>query len=137
MDRQDNFCFVLRHEIEHVLQRDGMEASFAPVDEFNGDYEWNDDLPDCEKIANEAAAEFCVPRTLLDSFIARKSPFISERDVLTFAARLEIHPAVVVGQIQNKTKKYAWLRKYQTGMKEHLLDWKFRDGWGIRAPTGL
>ncbi|MGH6858290.1 MAG: HigA family addiction module antitoxin [Methylocella sp.] len=137
MDRQDNFCFVLRHEIEHVLRRDGMEASFTPVDEFNGDYEWSDDLPDCEKIANEAAAEFCVPRTLLDSFIARKSPFISERDVLTFAARLEIHPAVVVGQIQNKTKKYAWLRKYQTGMKEHLLDWKFRDGWGVRAPTGL
>lgn len=137
MDRPDNFCFVLRHEIEHVLRGDGKEASFAPVDEFDGDYQWKEDVPKSEKIANEVAADFCVPRALLDSFIARKSPFISERDVLSFAARIEIHPAVVIGQIQNKTKKYAWLRKYQTSTKEHLLDWEFKDGWGTRAPTGL
>src|SRR6185312_10151215 len=30
MKRPDNFCFVLRHEIEHVLRKDGREVSFAP-----------------------------------------------------------------------------------------------------------
>jgi len=137
LDRLDNFCFVLRHEIEHVLRGDGKEESFAPIDTFEGDLSSRSDSSECESIANSAAGEFCVPRSLLDSFILRKSPFISERDVLNFASRVEIHPAVVVGQVQNMTKKYAWLRKYQTSIKEYLLDWEFKDGWGYQAPTGL
>lgn len=136
LDRLDNFCFVLRHEVEHALQGDGCEETFAPVDEFGPDYD-SSDLPDCEVHANKEAGEFCVPRALLDSFIARKSPFISERDVLNFAARVEINPSVVVGQIQNKTKKFGWLRKYQTSFKEYLFAWEFKDGWGYFAPTNL
>lgn len=135
LDRPDNFCFVVRHEIEHVLRGDGREMTFAPVDELES--ETPPELLECEKAANDAAAEFCVPRTLLESFIARKSPFISERDVLTFAARVEIHPAVVIGQIQNKTKNYAWLRKHQIGIRENLMGWEYKDGWGFQAPTGL
>ena len=34
LDRLDNLCFVLRHEIEHVLRGDGRKETFAPVDEF-------------------------------------------------------------------------------------------------------
>src|SRR5579885_3153648 len=136
-DRFDNFCFVVRHEIEHVLQGDGREQSFAPVDEFNAGFELGDDEPECERVANDASAEFCVPQDLLNSFLLRKAPFISERDVLAFAARVEINPAVVVGQIQNRTKNYAWLRKYQSPVREHLLNWKIKDGWGFQAPTGL
>jgi HTH-type transcriptional regulator / antitoxin HigA len=135
LDRLDNFCYVLRHEIEHILNRDGFEASFNPVDEI--DPEDSTDDTECEKIANEAAAEFCVPQKLLDSFILRKAPFISERDVLTFAAKVEINPAVVIGQIQRKTKKYAFLRKYQSSIRDYLMDWKHKDGWGVQAPTGL
>lgn len=136
LDRLDNFCFVLRHEIEHVLRGDGKEESFSPVDVLDGDC-LSDDFPECEKIANVAAAEFCVPRELLDSFVIRKSPFISEKDMLNFSARVKINPAVVVGQIQNKTKKYAWLRKYQSSVKDYVLDWEHKDGWGHQAPTGL
>jgi HTH-type transcriptional regulator/antitoxin HigA len=136
LNRADNFCFVLRHEIEHVLRGDGKDVSFSPCDEIDGQQN-DDDLPNCEKIANEAAAEFCIPRTLLDSFIMRKSPFISERDVLSFAARVEINPSVVVGQIQKRTKKWGWLRKYHTSIQDKLMDWKFKDGWGYSAPTGL
>ena len=135
LDRVDNFCFVLRHEIEHVLRCDGREMTFAPVDEFGA--EVAEDTRECELIADREAQEFCVPSAMLESFIARKSPFISERDVLSFAARIEIHPAVVVGQIQNRTKKFGWLRKYQTSVREHMLGWKHRDGWGFQAPTGL
>lgn len=135
LDRPDNFCFVLRHEIEHILRGDGKEASFAPVDEF-GEGKIDTNLPECERLANEAAGEFCVPRALLESFMARKSSFISERDVLNFAARVQINPAVVIGQIQHKTNKYGLLRKYQKSIKEQLLAWKFKDGWGHFAPTG-
>lgn len=137
LDRPDNFCFVLRHEIEHVLRGDGREATFAPVDENSSDQAIRTDLPECELVANEAASEFCVPRAQLESFIARKSPFISERDVLGFAARLEINPAVVVGQIQYRTKKYEWLRKYLGSIRPNLMGWKYVDGWGHTFPTGL
>ena len=30
LDRPDNFCFVLRHEIEHVLQEDGKPEILLP-----------------------------------------------------------------------------------------------------------
>lgn len=137
LDRLDNFAFVLRHECEHILRGDGRDASFAPVDEIGADFEENDNLPDEEVQANKAASEFCVPRHQLNSFIVRKGPFISEQDVVAFAARMEVHPAIVIGQIQHKTKKYAWLRKYQTSIRNHLFEWKYVDGWGRVAPTGL
>ena len=135
LDRLDNFAFVLRHEIEHVLRGDGRDVSFTPVDEIGTDFD-STDGPEEEVAANTAAAEFCVPKQQLSSFIARKSPFISEQDVLAFAARMEIHPAIVVGQVQHKTKKYNWLRKYQSGIRQFLFDWKFVDGWGRQCPTG-
>ncbi len=135
LNRADNFCFVLRHEIEHVLRGDGKEETFAPIDE---DTQQNkDNRPECEQIADSEAANFCVPNDLLESFIARKSPFISERDMLSFAARVEINPAVVVGQIQKRTDQWGWLRKYQKNIDDKFTDWKYRDGWGYRAPTGL
>jgi HTH-type transcriptional regulator/antitoxin HigA len=136
LDRLDNFAFVIRHEIEHVLCGDGRDVSFSPIDEIDGESE-STDRPEEEVRADLAAAEFCIPKQQLTSFIARKSPFISEQDVLAFAARMEIHPAIVVGQVQHKTKKYAWLRKYQPSIREYLLDWKFVDGWGRQCPTGL
>lgn len=137
MDRLDNFCFVLRHECEHILRGHGRAETFSPVDEFDGEYEGNNSLPEEEILANAASGEFCVPRQQLNSFVVRKSPFISENDVLAFSARMEIHPAIVIGQIQNKTKKYAWLRKYQTSIRQYLMDWKHKDGWGFDAPSGL
>ncbi len=136
LDRFDNFAFVLRHEIEHVLRGDGREVSFAPIDEIGSNFDTKEG-PEQEVRANEAAAEFCIPKQQLESFIARKAPFISEQDVLAFAARLEIHPSIVIGQVQHKTKKYNWLRKYQSGIREHLLDWEFVDGWDRQYPTGL
>lgn len=136
LDRFDNFAFVLRHEIEHVLCGDGREVSFAPVDEFDDDIE-SEELPEKELRANTAATEYLVPPHLLRSFMARKGDFISERDVLDFAARLEIHPAIVIGQIQHKRKNYAWLRKYQTTIRKYLFDWEFVDGWGRQFATQL
>jgi len=135
LDRLDNFAFVLRHEIEHVLRGDGRDVSFSPVDEIE-DFDVDHGAPE-EMHASQVAAEFCVPRHHLNSFIARKSPFISEQDVLSFAARMEVHPSIVIGQIQHRTKKYAWLRKYQTSIRNYLFGWKYVDGWGRIAPTGL
>ncbi|MDR3558012.1 MAG: hypothetical protein P4L61_00620, partial [Candidatus Pacebacteria bacterium] len=135
--RLDNFAFVLRHEIEHVLCRHGLADSFSPVDEITEELDDDIDLPEEEKIANKAASEFCVPSPQLESFLLRKGDFISEQDVLAFSARLEVHPAIVIGRIQRKRNKYAWLRKYQTSIRNYLASWRYTDGWGRTVPTGL
>src|ERR1700757_1847483 len=72
-DRIDNFWFVLRHEIEHVLRKHGQNGAIIDVEVM----ETSDDelTSEQEKVANYAAADFCVSRTELDSFIARKAPF--------------------------------------------------------------
>jgi HTH-type transcriptional regulator/antitoxin HigA len=138
LDRLDNLCFVLRHEIEHVLRGDGRDDLFAPIDDFGGNLNSDDDeLPDCEKAANSAAAEFCVDQKLLNSFVLRKSPYISEKDMLLFAARAQIHPAIIVGQIHHKTQKYRTFRKYLTSIRGSLLEWGAVDGWGKSAQVEL
>jgi len=60
-DRIDNFWFVLRHEIEHVLQRHGQTAIMLDT-ELEGERAGTGaNISKEERIANEAAAEFCVP----------------------------------------------------------------------------
>ena len=137
-DRMDNFCFVMRHEIEHVLQGDGREEGFSPVDTKEGSLDLNNvAIADQEKHANKEAAQFLIPQDKLELFYDRKAPFISERDVLGFAARHEIHPAVAIGQIQNMSGKYNWLRKYLKSIRGYLNEWEYVDGWGVAASVEL
>lgn len=134
LDKFDNFCFTLRHECEHVLQGHGKDVGFTPVDEFEGD---RTSIADEEKSADTAAQEFLIPHATLKSFIARKAPYISERDVLAFSARMQIHPAVVVGQIQHALDKWNWLKRHIKKVRGKLVTWKYTDGWGQTLPTGL
>jgi len=144
LNRPDNLCFVLRHEIEHVLQGDGRDVGFSAPDTFEPDRDLND-LPDEERRADEAAAEFLVPQDRMQSFLRRKGQWISEEDVLAFSARHQIHPSVVVGQIQHhrfkKTgdkKEWRFLRRYLTNKVDGFFsNWPMCDGWGHIADVGL
>ncbi len=142
LDRPDNLCFVIRHEIEHVLQEDGKDTAYSHVDVFEPDRDTGA-LPAEEKRADTAAAEFLIPQEKLASFMARKGKWISETDVIAFAARHQIHPAVVIGQIQHQRHKqgderaFAFLRRYMTKVHEYFMDWPLRDGWGKAAAVGL
>lgn len=136
-DRLDNFWFVLRHEIEHVLQGHGKQ-SIGMVDHLTGDgaHDMTDEA-DEEKVANAAAADFCVPSEKMSSFYARKHPYFSERDVVGFAALMAVHPAIVVGQLQKRMKRYDYLRKYQVPVRRHLLKDAVVDGWSNVAEAQL
>lgn len=125
-DRLDNFWFVLRHEIEHVLRGDGKD-SIGMIDSLVGSDDATDEI---ENIANAEAADFCVPSTKMDSFYARKHPYFSERDVIGFAAVVGVHPAIVVGQLQKRMGRYDYLRKYQVAVRKSLLSSVLFDGWG-------
>ena len=141
-DRPDNLCFVLRHEIEHVLQEDGKGEAYSHVDVFEPDRD-QQSLPNEERRADEAAAEFLIPQDKLTSFITRKGKWISETDVLAFAARHNIHPAIVIGQIQHRRHRagderaFTFLRRYLTKIHEYFMAWPLRDGWGKVAQIGL
>ncbi|WP_190287329.1 HigA family addiction module antitoxin [Novosphingobium sp. LASN5T] len=136
-DRIDNFWFVLRHEIEHILRGHG-KSSIGMIDNLSDE---NSSYPyvegDEEWIANEAAADFCVPSAKMASFYARKHPYFSERDVVGFAAILSVHPALVIGQLQKRMKRYDYLRKYQVPVRRYLLKEAVSDGWGNAAEAQL
>jgi HTH-type transcriptional regulator/antitoxin HigA len=128
LDRIDNFWFVLRHELEHVLRGHGQDAYVIDVDlEATGP----EGLPDEERVANEAGAQFCVDRTELLNFIARVQPFFKEERVVAFAQRLQIHPGLVVGQLQRRLGRYDLFRKYQVKVRHLVTATARTDGWGV------
>ncbi|MCZ8149506.1 MAG: XRE family transcriptional regulator [Roseomonas sp.] len=130
-DRIDNFWFVLRHECEHVLQGHGRRVPEGMVDADlpTGTGEAAPGVPEEERIANAAAADFCVPQEKMISFILRKNPFFYEKDVLAFAKINGVHPGLPVGQIQRKTGRFDYLRKHQVKIREFVLPGAIVDGW--------
>jgi HTH-type transcriptional regulator / antitoxin HigA len=137
-DRIDNFWFVLRHELEHVLNRDGQGKSDEDV---RVDVDLQSDtvaeLPPEEVKANAAAADFCVPSGELESFYMRKAPFISERDVLGFARRIQRHPGIVVGQLQRLLERPEYLARLKVKIRHFVSQTAVMDGWGVPAPVAL
>ena len=137
-DRIDNFWFVLRHEIEHVILKHGFATGEIILDtELEGSKAGQgSDVPEEERLANGAAQEFCVPSAKMDSFVARKAPFFSERDFLAFAKILGVHPGIVAGQLQHKTGRFDRFRQYLASIREHIGSGVAIDGWGDVYPLG-
>jgi HTH-type transcriptional regulator / antitoxin HigA len=135
-DRIDNFWFVLRHECEHVLQNHGHSAAMLDTDLEKERAGTGGSLPEEERIANEVAAEFCVPQSSLSKFIERKAPFFAERDILGFARTLRIHPGLVAGQLQHKTSRYELFRHHLAKVRSSIAPNAMIDGWGDVAPVG-
>jgi len=126
-DRIDNFWFVLRHEIEHILNRDGFMIDIELTEQL----ERSDPQPPEEVAANAAAAEFCVPRSELDNFITRVRPLYSETRILLFAKRIGVHPGLVVGQLhRRKEVPYTHHNKLMTKVRDIIAKVSLTDGWG-------
>jgi HTH-type transcriptional regulator / antitoxin HigA len=137
-DRVDNFWFVLRHELEHVLNRHGQEDEPKIDVELEGENAGvGDNLSPEERVANQAASNFCVPSDEMESFYIRKYPYISERDVLGFSKRIQRHPGIVVGQLQYRMNRYDFLTKYKVKIRQFLFPTSTVDGWGQCAPVSL
>ncbi len=133
-DRIDNFWFVLRHELEHVLRRHGMENDILDI-ELEGDRASVDaDIPEQERQANEAAANFGVPDKHVRYFARVKSPFIKENDVLGFANTAKVHPGIAVGRLQFVTKRYDLFRHHLVKVRAKIASTAVVDGWGETYP---
>lgn len=128
-DKIDNFWFVLRHEIEHVLQQHGRDEAIIDT-RLEGDRAGTgSSLPEEERVANAAASNFCAPTAKMDSFMARKRPFYYERDVVAFARLLHRHPGLIVGQMQFRLKNYSYLTKHLVRTRHFILPGAIVDGW--------
>jgi HTH-type transcriptional regulator/antitoxin HigA len=135
IDRIDNFLFVLRHELEHVRRRDGLQG--PPVIDVDLGRQPDDELEVQERIANEEAREFCVPKKDMDAFIARKAPYFSERDLIGFARALKVHPGLVAGQLQFRTGKFTHFRSHLAPVREFVIPTAEVDGWGNIHPIEM
>lgn len=126
-DRVNNFWFVLRHEIEHILNKDGLVLDV----ELPETLQRKDALPPEEVLANSAASEYLVPQNELDGFITRVRPLYSEQRILLFAKRIGVHPGLVVGQLQRRDEiPYTHFHKYLVKIREIITQTALTDGWG-------
>ncbi|HEY5336890.1 MAG TPA: helix-turn-helix domain-containing protein [Rhizomicrobium sp.] len=136
-DRIDNFWFVLRHELEHVLRLHGRTEMMLDA-ELEGDRAGTgESVKEEERQANQAAQDFCVPEKTMDAFIARKAPFFSERDLVGFARVLKVHPGIVAGQLQRKTKRFDRFRDHLVKVRTIIAPNAIKDGWGDVAPVDM
>lgn len=92
--RLDYFWFTLMHELMHIWYGDEVT--------IDCDLQQTEDLPPHELRANKVAAEVLVPAKEFASFVAKAGPNFQEREILAFAEAVEIHPAIVVGQLRHR-----------------------------------
>jgi HTH-type transcriptional regulator/antitoxin HigA len=134
-DRIDNFWFVLRHEMEHAIQGHGKASPNIDAELEGEKAGTGPNVPEEERVANAAAADFCVPAKMLQAFIDRKAPYFSERDLLGFARSLGVHPGLVAGQLQHKTGRYDRFRSHLVKARSFIAPAAVVDGWGDVAPV--
>jgi HTH-type transcriptional regulator/antitoxin HigA len=123
-DRIDNFWFVLRHELEHVLRGDGKEA---PIVDIPGASDR------AEEAANAAARAFCVPEDEFIDFYARVNPYFSENSIVGFSRRVKRHSGLVVGRIQRETERWQLLRKHLVKVRHIVTKTALVDGYGCSS----
>jgi HTH-type transcriptional regulator/antitoxin HigA len=127
-DTIDNFWFVLRHEIEHVLQKHGRKVEMIDADLQKSSADQKE--ADEENVANSAARDFCVVTDKFESFMIRKRPFYYERDVIAYSRLVNRHPGIVVGQMQRYLANYSYLTRHLSKVRQFVLPGAMADGWG-------
>lgn len=121
-DRIDNFWFVLRHEIEHVLNRDGVV-----IDDLDPSSET---VSDQEAAANEAAEEFCVSSVDLTDFMERKGPLYTDDKLRRFAKTIQTHSGIVAGQLRRRLGRYDIFNSHLAKIRHIVTTTALVDGFG-------
>jgi HTH-type transcriptional regulator/antitoxin HigA len=129
LDRIDNFWFTLAHECMHIVQ----QHKAPPIDT---NLVGPDRQPTKEKSADEQeadalASDFLVPPNEIESFIGRVRPLYSKVKINQFAGRLQIHPGIIVGQLQHRHEIGYWhSREMLIEIRNIITEAAMTDGWG-------
>ncbi len=129
-DRLDNFWFVLRHEIEHVLQKQGRDEPAVDTNLGPGAESSSAELPREERMANRAAVEFLVPQRPFETFLLDLIESYSEQKLTDYSKSLGVHPAIVVGQVHKRLQRYDILRKHLVKVRDVIASAAITDGFG-------
>jgi HTH-type transcriptional regulator/antitoxin HigA len=127
-DNIGSFWYTLMHELDHIEHRDAF--SFDDLQSKPSD--------EAEERASVNAANSLVPRNELEEFIRSCAPRYSEARINNLATRLQVHPGIIVGQLQHKGEvSYAAHRKLLTKVRDLVTRFAFTDGWGQPVPQLL
>lgn len=136
-DRLDYFWFTLLHELGHVANRDGLSVLLVPDCDLVGDQATRtSEKSEIEQMADRFAAENLIRPGELDSFIARVKPLFSKVKIHGFALRQEVHPAIVIGQLQHRGAiHWSHSREFLVKVREIITQSALTDGWGQILPN--
>jgi len=132
-DRIDNFWFVLRHEIEHVLNGDGKEVVMIDVDIDRA----GENLPEHERKANDAAANFCVPKLRMEDFMTREGPLYTDEKIRGFAHTIGRHTGLVAGQLRKRLGQWNKYVRHLAKIRHVVVSTALVDGFGSSPQIGL
>lgn len=130
-DRIDGFWHTLAHEISHIRHGDSLSVD---ADIF-GEDKAQCSIEEKEMRADHEAADFLIPKTMLDSFILRVRPLYSKIRIIQFAHRAKIHPGIVTGQLQHR-RELTWTanREMLAKVRSLITSTALTDGWGCSVP---
>lgn len=131
-DRIDAFWHTLLHECAHVKHKDGLTGEVVlDVDLVGDDSVPSSTKPAEEVRADEFASNFSVPKAELDGFISRVKPLFSKTRIQGLAAKLNIHPGLVVGQLQHRRMiPYSHSREMLARVRHIITEAALTDGFG-------
>ena len=126
-DRIDNFWFVLRHEIEHVLNRDGTVIDDLDPNQAGVSVQ--------EEAANEAAQDFCVATADLTDFTDRTGPLYTDDKLRRFAKTIGVHSGIIAGQLRRKLNRYDLFTSHLAKIRNTVTSAALVDGFGSTLPV--
>jgi HTH-type transcriptional regulator / antitoxin HigA len=132
-DRIDWFWHTLVHELMHIKNEDGKSNDNFRLDvDLVGDTKRVvDNRPAYEVEADRLTIDYLIPQNELDNFIARTRPLYAKTKIIGFANRVDVHPGIVVGQLQHRDEiSYAHNREMLSKVRNVITEAALTDGWG-------
>ncbi len=134
-DRVDYFWHTLLHELGHLQAKDGLLNDAIPMDSDLLGGAKTEDRPASEKAADAFAVEQLVPQRILRQFIQGARPKYSARAITQFARKLQIHPGIIVGQLQYRGEiPYSHSRRLLEKVRSLVIEKAVTDGWRKAQP---
>jgi HTH-type transcriptional regulator/antitoxin HigA len=97
-----------------------------------------DDKPPAEREADWFACEYLLSPAQLSSFINRTTPLYSKVRIRQFASVQDVHPGIVVGQLQHRGEiAFSHSREMLVPIKRFIIDSAMTDGWGHTPPSTM
>lgn len=138
-DRLDHFWFLLSHECGHVKNRDALGGKpILDIDLVGDNATPFEEKTNIEQHVDIFAEEFLVEKDEMESFINRVRPLYSKQKIKNFSARIGVHPAIVLGQLQyRKEVDWSHSREMLVKVREILISSTLTDGWGHTLPVNM